>query len=83
VANGARCGLAGQHQTAVASLHDLARSANRAHADHTLGVADQVLVAPLIDIVDGRAVMDRSHLDKALDWSTDGTDSGKAPADRL
>jgi len=83
VATGARCGLAGQHQTAVASLHELARSANRSHADRTLAPADQVLVAPLVDIVDGRAVMDRSHLDKALDWTIGGPDSGKAPVDRL
>ena len=79
VADGARCGLASQHQSAVASLHRLARNANRAHADRTLAPADQVLVAPLIDIVGGSAVVDRSHLDKALDWTTDGTNTERRP----
>ena len=83
VADGARCGLAAQHQTAVASLHEMASTADRSHGDGTLGAADQVLVAPLIDIVDGDAVLDRTHLDKALDWTMDQRDSGKAPADRL
>lgn len=82
VADGARCGLASQHQTAVASLHGLARTATAHHLDGSLPAADVELVAPILDIVDDRVVLDRAHLDKAADWSTDGTDSGTAPADR-
>ena len=83
VADGARCGLASQHQTAVASLHELATTANRSHLDGSLPAADVSLIAPIVDIVDGTAELDRRHLDKQRYWSTDGTDSGTAPADRL
>ena len=81
VADGARCGLAGQQQTAVASLHALARTASRAHLTGELSAAHLALIAPITDIVDGVALVDRSHLDKERDWSTGGDDSGAAPAD--
>lgn len=82
VADGARCGLAAQHQSAVASLHRLAVSASRSHLSGALEAADLELIAPIVGIVDGEAQVDRTHLDKALDWSLDGSDSGAAPADR-
>ncbi|MGA9279438.1 NADH-ubiquinone oxidoreductase-F iron-sulfur binding region domain-containing protein [Ilumatobacter sp.] len=69
VADGARCGLASQHQTAVASLHELACAANASHLSGELGPAGIDLIAPIADIVDGLAVTDRSHLDKNADWA--------------
>lgn len=81
VADGARCGLAAQHERAVASLHQLARSAHA--VEQRPDRSDVDVVAPIIDIVDGTAVVDAGQLDKALDWTSDGTDSGTTPADRL
>jgi len=83
VADGARCGLASQHQTAVASLYTLAFAATDAHLAGDLDAAELELIAPIVDIVDGVAQVDASHLDKQRDWSTDGDDSEAAPADLL
>ncbi len=83
VADGARCGLAAQHQSAVASLYDLAANATSAHLSGDLPGTDIALVAPITDIVDGEAIVDRGHLDKQRDWTTDDEDSEQAPADRL
>jgi nucleotide-binding universal stress UspA family protein len=40
-------------------------------------------IAPIRDIVGGRATLDLSQLDKQPDWSFDDTDSGATPAARL
>jgi len=45
--------------------------------------ARPVLVAPIADLVDGRAVLDESQRTKQPDWTHDAVDSGKWPADRL
>ncbi len=83
VADGARCGLAGQQQTAVRSLYELARDVSNAHLREEVGSSDVELVAPIVSIVDDEAQLDASHLDKQPDWTTDGDDSGATPADRL
>jgi hypothetical protein len=83
VANGARCFLATQHQLVVESLLTLFPELVAAHADASLGPADPVLIAPILDIVDDQAVLDESHLGKQPDWTYGATWSGKSPADLI
>jgi NADH-quinone oxidoreductase subunit F len=80
VGRGARCALAAQTERVVGRL--LAMGATPPSGG---GIAPVLLVAPLVDIVDGRAILDSSHVDKQFDWSyaTDGPDSGKWPAQLL
>ena len=54
-----------------------------AHADSEMLEADPVLIAPIVDLVDGRFTLDETFLDKQPDWSHDETDSGELPVDRL
>lgn len=83
VEEGARCGLAGQHTTAVRSMYNLARNVSNAHLREEVESSDIELIAPIVSIDDDVAILDRTHLDKQLDWTTDGEDSGASPADRL
>jgi hypothetical protein len=43
---------------------------------------EPVLIAELLDIRDGRAVLDERHLRKQPDWSYNAFDSGTPPVDR-
>src|SRR5690606_20224140 len=81
VADGARCYLARQHEYVVSSLLELCLDDFRAHAAGQAPPARPVLIAPLVDIVDGVAVLDETQADKNPDWTYDGPDSGKAPVD--
>ncbi|HUQ62191.1 MAG TPA: NADH-ubiquinone oxidoreductase-F iron-sulfur binding region domain-containing protein [Acidimicrobiales bacterium] len=85
VANESRCYLATQHQTVVASLLERFPDEVQAHAGITPRAAavEPALVAELLDIENGGAVVDVGHAEKQPDWSFDETDSGKAPADHL
>lgn len=83
VADGARCYLGTQHETVVRSLLDVFPDAIPAHLDGRLPAAPPTLVAPIIDIVDGRAVLDQTQADKQPDWTHDGPDSGKTPVERF
>jgi NADH:ubiquinone oxidoreductase subunit F (NADH-binding) len=83
VADGARCNLALQQQAVVSGL--LRRWAGSV-ADHVAGIAaprGPLIVAELLDIAEGEAVIDLRHEDKQPDWTYDERDSGMAPADRL
>ncbi len=55
----------------------------RAHVRGARAPADRVLVAPIVDIVDGVAIIDQRQATKQPDWTHDPVDSGKAPAERL
>ncbi len=80
VANGARCALAGQQQRVIGRLLELADSARGAD-----DAAPPFHIAPLVDIVQGRARLDLTQLDKRADWTYAGEepDSNKTPVDRL
>ena len=83
VADGARCNLALQQQAIVGGL--LRRWGGEV-ADHVAGRAaprGPLIVAELVDLEDGDAVIDLRHEDKQPDWTYDERDSGMAPADRL
>jgi NADH:ubiquinone oxidoreductase subunit F (NADH-binding) len=83
VATGARCNLATQQERVVGSLLTLFDAELKAHVDNRVGAADRVLVAPILDLVEGRFRLDEGHDGKQPDWTYDVTDSGRAPADRI
>ncbi len=83
VADGARCSLATQQQTIAASL--VARFADDVDG-HFTGArppTEPVFVAEVVDLADGRAVLDERHRAKQPDWTYDAIDSGALPASRL
>ena len=54
-----------------------------AHFDGRAEPAEPRLVAELVEVREGRAVIDERHRDKQPDWTYDAEDSGQSPADRL
>jgi len=82
VSDEARCYLALQHQAVGESILRLFPEAVRSHLDPGRASASPVLLAPLLDIVDGRAVVDEAHAGKQPDWTFAESDSGQSPADR-
>lgn len=83
VADGARCYLATQQQVVVSSLLERFPDAVAAHVDGSADPVEPTVVAELLDIDDGTAVVDLHHRDKQPDWTFDPVDSGKSPADRF
>jgi NADH-quinone oxidoreductase subunit F len=83
VSDSARCYLAIQHQQVVQSVLTLFPDQVRAHAGAECGPAPMELVAPIVDIQNGRAVLDERHAGKQPDWTYDEVYSGQAPADRI
>jgi NADH-quinone oxidoreductase subunit F len=84
VADGARCALAGQQQSATGSLVALAGRLPRPSVDDgDVEPAGPLLVAELVDIVDGQAVYDEEFTRKQPDWTYGEIDSGQSPVDRL
>lgn len=81
VANGARCYLATQHEVVLRSLQEVFPQALSVHVDDTVAITEVPLVAPIVDIVDGRAVLDDSQATKQPDWTHDPTDSGTPPVE--
>ena len=76
VVEGARCGLAGQ-------FRDLVDGLLASFPESLMPTPERpapVSIAPLHDIVDGRAVYDDAQLDVQPDWSTDEVWSGSYPA---
>lgn len=81
VDDGARCALAGQQRTAVASLIELGRESVEAHLTRSVDDSARYLIAPIVDLIHGRAVVDSAYADKQPDWSFAAQDSGSAPAE--
>jgi NADH-quinone oxidoreductase subunit F len=83
VARGARCALARQQEAVIGDL--LIRCADQleVHAEAVPVDADPVPIAPIVDLVDERFVLDDTFPSKQPDWSHDEVDSGKFPVDRL
>ncbi len=82
VTAGARCFLAQQHQQVVESLLAQFPDALAAHLDGRADPAEPFPIVPLLDIVDGQAVLALDELDVHPDWGI-GADSGAAPAARI
>jgi NADH:ubiquinone oxidoreductase subunit F (NADH-binding) len=82
VTRGARCSLATQQEQVVGSLLRLFPERVRAHLGPA-PAAEPVVIAPLVDIAAGQAVLDDRHPAKQPDWTFDPVDSGALPAARL
>jgi NADH-quinone oxidoreductase subunit F len=81
VTDGARCYLAHQQADVVSSfLRLFPEEFLRRDAGTVLPATLEI--APIVDIVEGRAVLDRSQASKQPDWTHDDLDSGEWPADR-
>ena len=65
----------------MASLIELGRESVEQHLTRSVDDADPFLVAPIVDLVHGRAVVDTTQIDKLPDWSDGGQDSGSVPAE--
>ena len=83
VTDEARCFLADQHQRVVGSVLRLFPDALGAHLRDGATASGPELVAPIVDIVDGRAILDEHQADKQPDWTYDAVDSGQWPAARI
>ncbi len=85
VTDGARCNLAYQIQAVVQSLLErFPESIERAGEGYGAATHRAVpMVAEILDIVAGRAVLDESQRRKQPDWSIGSHDSGRTPAERL
>jgi NADH-quinone oxidoreductase subunit F len=80
----ARCFLAHQHQRVVTSvLRDFPDVLDAHLQAGPSGAAEPLLIAPIIDIRDGVATIDRDQATKQPDWTHDAVDSGQSPADRI
>jgi hypothetical protein len=78
-----RCYLATQQQNIIGSLLECYRKEFVAHLEGRAAPCEPELVAELVDIRDGAAVLDARHRDKQADWSYDKWYSGKVPAECL
>ena len=85
VSDEARCFLAHQHERVLTSVLQLFPDHLRRHvqdsAEGAGAAVEPMLIAPIVDIVDDRAVLDDSVWRKQPDWTYGDTDSGKSPAD--
>ncbi len=81
VAYGARCYLGVQQETVLGSLLRAFRSEFDAHLLGTLPPAKPFVVAELLDIRDGSAVLDERQVDKQPDWSFDASWHGSTPVE--
>ncbi len=82
VAIGARCNLGRQTEDVVGSILRLFGPAFAQRAASTTAV-ERIEIAPVIDIVDDRAVLDPHQSTKQPDWTHDAEDSLAWPAARL
>jgi NADH-quinone oxidoreductase subunit F len=82
VADSARCNLASQYQTVLRSILDSYGTQVHAHAEGRAEPVELTLIAPIVDLEDGRATLEHTHLDKQPDWTYEAVWSGQSPADR-
>ena len=83
VADSARCFLAHQQQRVLGSITTEFAEDLRVHAEGKVDPAPDVLIAPIVDLVDGVAILDEGQATKQPDWTHDPVDSGQWPAERL
>jgi hypothetical protein len=67
----------------VGSLLEVFPEAVRDHLEDAAAPDDPLLVASLVDIDDGRAVVDERQPRKQPDWTYDEVWSGQVPAERI
>ena len=83
VVKGARCSLASQQQNVIGSLVKLCATSDIVAHLPEVAASDRQrtsVIVPLLDIVDGVALLDESYGSKNFDWSYNQADSGVFPA---
>jgi NADH:ubiquinone oxidoreductase subunit F (NADH-binding) len=81
VADRSRCYLATQQQIVIGSLVKHFPEEFAAHANLKRPPCEPELIAELVDINNGRAILDERHLLKQWDWSYNKWDSGTVPVE--
>ena len=82
VSDRARCFLASQQQVVVGSILDAFPEEFESHLSLSpTAPAEPYLVAEVLDIWDGQAILDERHLRKQADWSYNKTYSGTVPVE--
>lgn len=81
VGDGARCSLALQQSHCVQSLVTLAAETVENHLERSIEPVGPLLIAPIVDLVDGTATINITYADKQPDWSYGAVDSGTPPAE--
>ena len=81
VGYGARCYLATQQETVLTSLFNQFRDEFHAHAAGNAPPAEPALIAELVDIRHGTAIIDERHRHKQPDWTYRASSSGSTPVE--
>ncbi|MDQ6614534.1 MAG: hypothetical protein M3083_07260 [Actinomycetota bacterium] len=81
VADRSRCFLATQQQVVLESILEQFPDEFEAHLDGFIDPVEPELISELLDIRDGKAVLDVRHLRKQPDWSYHTLDSGSVPVE--
>jgi NADH-quinone oxidoreductase subunit F len=83
ITDGARCNLAQQHQVVVGSILERFAGEVEAHAEGSAEAVEPMLIAELVSIEGGAAVVDERFAAKQPDWTYDDVWSGETPVDRF
>ena len=81
VAERSRCYLATQQELVISSIIEHFEPEVRAHLTGDAPAVEPELIAELVDIRGGRAVLDERHRSKQPDWSYNKNDSGTVPVE--
>jgi NADH-quinone oxidoreductase subunit F len=81
VGYGGRCYLAAQQETVLGSIFNEFRHEFDAHVTGVAPPVAPALIAELLDIRDGRAIVDEHHRHKQPDWTYRATSSGSTPVE--
>jgi hypothetical protein len=82
VADRSRCFLATQQQVVLESILEQFPGEIEAHISGAADPAEPELIAELLDIRDGKAIVDERHRRKQWDWTYNTQDSGTVPVER-
>ncbi len=82
VADRARCYLAIQQQVVLSSILEHFPGELEDHLAGDLDPVSPELIAELVDIRGGRAIVDTRHQEKQPDWTYNKTYSGTVPVER-
>jgi NADH-quinone oxidoreductase subunit F len=78
---GSRCYLATQQEAVLTSIFTQFRPEFDAHVTGAAPPAEPVHIAELLDITNGRAIVDEHHRNKQPDWTHGARSSGSTPAE--
>ena len=81
VAERSRCYLATQQELVITSIMEHFEDEVIAHLTGSAPPVEPELIAELVDIRAGRAVLDERHRSKQPDWSYNKNDSGTVPVE--